>query len=146
MGDSTKVFLALSIVVVLFAIVYMQVTEEFATSNPKLDELHKVLLQLEPEVARNITLYEGDKSFTVNKEKMTLCLKEPGTNNYYDDNTLIYVAIHELAHAANPYDVGHTKHFYDKFDELLKRAERMGLYNPNKPMPDNYCNYKKGVH
>ncbi len=150
MGDksdkSSRVFLVVCLLVALFSLAFLQVREEFAMSDPKLNEIHKVLIELEPQVARDLTLYEGNKSYTVNKEKMTLCLKEPGTQKYYDDNTLRYVAIHELAHAANLTDVGHTPAFYRKFDELLDRAARMGLYNPNQPIPDNYCNYKRDGH
>lgn len=142
MGDKTRVLLSLIVLGVLCSMVVLQIKEEFATSDPKLADIHSVLKQLDP-VANDLTLYSGDKSYTVNKEKMTLCLKEPGTDKYYDDNTLRYVAIHELAHATNQADVGHTPNFYREFDRLLELAAAKGLYNPNQPIPDNYCNYKK---
>ena len=142
MGNKTRLLLALSVLAVLCAMIIMQIREDFATSDPKLKEIHDVLRQLDP-VADDLTLYAGDKSYTVNKEKMTLCLKEPGTDRYYDDNTLRYVAIHELAHATNQADVGHTPNFYKEFDRLLDLASSKGLYNPDIPMPDNYCNYKR---
>ena len=134
--------LALTVLGVLCGMIIMQIREDYMSSDPKLKEIQDVLRQLDP-VANDLTLYSGDKSYTVNKEKMTLCLKEPGTDHYYDDNTLRYVAIHELAHATNQADVGHTPNFYKEFDRLLDLATQKGLYNPNIPMPDNYCNYKR---
>lgn len=142
MGNKTRLLLALLVLGVLCAMIVMQIREDYAASDPKLNEIHDVLRQLDP-VANDLTLYSGDKSYTVNKEKMTLCLKEPGTERYYDDNTLRYVAIHELAHATNQSDVGHTPNFYKEFDRLLDIAAQKGLYDPNIPIPDNYCNYKR---
>ncbi len=142
MGDKTRFALALFVLAILCAVILVQIREDYATSDPKLNEIHNVLRELDP-VANQLTLYSGDKSYTVNKEKMTLCLKEPGTEKYYDDNTLRYVAIHELAHATNQSDVGHTPNFYREFDRLLDLAAQKGLYDPNIPIPDNYCNYKR---
>jgi hypothetical protein len=143
MAKNNKPFLALIVLGAIVGMIVLQIKEEFATMDPKLGEIKEVLKQLDPR-ASQLTLYEGDKSYTVNKEKMTLCIKVPGTEQYYDDNTLRYVAIHELAHATNQQDIGHTPAFYKEFDRLLDIASQKGLYDPSKPIPDNYCNYKKG--
>jgi hypothetical protein len=141
--NKSRLFLAVVILGIIAGMIVIQVKEEFSTLDPKLGEIKEVLKQLDPR-ASQLTLYEGDKSYTVNKEKMTLCIKVPGTEQYYDDNTLRYVAIHELAHATNHEDIGHTPAFYREFDRLLDIAAKKGLYNPNQPIPDNYCNYRKG--
>lgn len=141
--NKSRLFLAVVILGIIAGMIVIQVKEEFSTLDPKLNEIKEVLKQLDPR-ASQLTLYEGDKSYTVNKEKMTLCIKVPGTEQYYDDNTLRYVAIHELAHATNHEDIGHTPAFYREFDRLLDIAAKKGLYNPNQPIPDNYCNYRKG--
>ena len=57
---------------------------------------------------------------------------------------LLYVTLHELAHVVNKEDIGHTAAFYDRFDELLQKAEEIGLYDPTQKVISNYCQYEKG--
>jgi len=80
-------------------------------------------------------------SYTVNKgERIVMCIRSPDTGEFYDMNTIMYVAIHELAHVACP-EFGHTKLFAKIFAMLLKNATRLGIYNDQNylvsPMP--YC-------
>jgi hypothetical protein len=81
----------------------------------------------------------SNKSFTVNKEDVYICMKDE-RNNYYEDNMLIYVILHELAHVLCD-EVGHTEKYKDIFRGLLRRAQQAGLYDPNQPPIDDYCNY-----
>jgi hypothetical protein len=85
-------------------------------------------------------LYEADKSYTINKDKIYMCLKD-NKGEYYPFNMLVYVFLHEYAHAINKEDIGHTPSFHDKFDKLLDIATEMKLYDPDIPVIDNYCNY-----
>jgi hypothetical protein len=80
-------------------------------------------------------------SYTVNKgERIVMCIRSPDTGEFYDMNTIMYVAIHELAHVGCP-EFGHTKLFAKIFAMLLKNATRLGIYNDQNylvsPMP--YC-------
>lgn len=86
-----------------------------------------------------ISLHEGDKSYTINKTKVYLCLKDEN-GQYYDKNMLIYVLGHELAHVLCD-EIGHTTTFHQIFDELLELLTIKGIYNPEKPLLQNYCNY-----
>ena len=81
-------------------------------------------------------------SYSVNKgEKLVLCLRSrDGLNKLIDENTLTFVAIHELGHIMSD-SIGHTKEFWENFKFLLKKAVEYGLYNPinyNKT-PKEYC-------
>jgi Zn-dependent peptidase ImmA (M78 family) len=87
-----------------------------------------------------ISLAKGDKSYTINKENIFMCLKDEN-NKYYDDNMLIYVLLHELAHVLNHHDVGHTEMFHTIFDALLDKATEMKIYDPSIPLVRNYCLY-----
>lgn len=61
-------------------------------------------------------------------------------NEYYEDNMLKYVLLHEISHSICD-EIGHTQKFNDIFQALLKKAVEMGIYNPNVPIIKNYCLY-----
>ena len=58
-------------------------------------------------------------------------------------NTLMYVALHELAHVVNSTH-GHDDEFKKNFAKLLERATQLGIYDPTKPLPEYYCGVKTG--
>jgi predicted metal-dependent hydrolase len=53
--------------------------------------------------------------------------KKNDNNNLIDENTLMFVAIHELSHVASV-SIGHNKEFWDNFKFLLKEAKDAGVY------------------
>lgn len=83
------------------------------------------------------TLHSGDKSYTINKHQIYLCLKDK-EGRYYHNNMLLYVLIHEYAHVVCD-EVGHTDKFWRIFEELLILASELGIYNPSIPIMQNYC-------
>jgi len=70
-------------------------------------------------------------AYSENKgEKLAFCLNTDKVNNQLiDQNTLIFVAIHELAHIATK-SVGHTQEFWNNFKFLLDEAVDINLYKP----------------
>lgn len=127
-----------SIIILLF-LMYTQVEEYYSQLDPKLNHIKALLCKVHP-AAKDLELYEGEKSYSINKEKIYLCLKDKD-KSYYNMNTLIYVALHELAHCINKKDVGHTPEFHNTFNALLARATTIGIYNPNIKIPTDYCEY-----
>ena len=81
-------------------------------------------------------------AYSENKgEKIAFCLLEKKKEKkLIDENTLTFVAIHELAHVMTE-SVGHTKEFWQNFKFLLKDAVKMGIYKPvdYKKNPKSYC-------
>jgi len=80
-------------------------------------------------------------SFTVNKgDEVVLCLRDVASRDIHDLNTIMYVAIHELAHVACP-EVGHTALFLRTFTYLLREAVRLGVYRDEDYIkkPARYC-------
>lgn len=63
---------------------------------------------------------------------------------FYDDNTLVYVALHELAHTRLSH-VGHGEPFEDLFRRLLRRAASLGVYRPEVPVDPSYPRASTGV-
>jgi len=83
-------------------------------------------------------------SYTVNKgHKMFMCVRERDSakqNALVDDNTLFFVALHELAHVMS-LSVGHTGEFWEHFKYLLQKAVEGGFYNYRDygKDPQRYC-------
>ena len=84
-----------------------------------------------------LTAYSENKG-----EKIAFCLNASKTREkgLIDDNTLLFVAIHELAHIAT-LSVGHTEEFWDNFRFLLHHAESINVYTPidYNRSPQKYC-------
>ena len=82
-------------------------------------------------------------AYSENKgEKLAFCLnKSKDTKDgLIDNNTLMFVAIHELAHVATK-SVGHTEEFWENFKFLLHNAEEIHIYTPinYEKKPESYC-------
>jgi hypothetical protein len=85
-------------------------------------------------------------AYSENKgEKLAFCLNKNknGKGGLIDLNTLMFVAIHEVAHIATS-SIGHTDEFWKNFKFLLQEAKQIGVYNPEnyKENPKNYCGMK----
>lgn len=87
-------------------------------------------------------ILDKEAAFTVNKgEQISFCLKTTDNKGrIYDINTLMYVAIHELAHIGCE-SVGHTPEFIKYFGFLIKESLNKGLYKyvDYSKQPVNYC-------
>lgn len=139
---------AVVITLALIWLVHRQVKEQYLQDDPMLYLLKNILQPLQPFFDKNypkggvdlagLKLYKGDKSYTINKDQIFLCLYDEN-GEYYPVNMVIYVLCHELSHKANTYDVGHTETFHKIFDELLEEAHKLGIYNPSIPMIKDYC-------
>ena len=72
------------------------------------------------------TAYSEDKG-----KKIALCatVKKNGTN-LIDENTLMYVTLHELSHIMTK-SVGHTKEFWDNFKYLIIESKKHHLSKCN---------------
>lgn len=153
---STKLLVMLVYVAIILAIMYTiihEIKENFLQDDPMLDELKKVVRPIfetdekhtgnleklnDTKILDKISLYRGNRSYTINKEKVYICLKDEN-DEYYNQNMLTYVLLHELAHVVCD-EVGHTEKFHDIFQNLLMKAINTGIYNPSIPVVQNYCN------
>ena len=84
-------------------------------------------------------------SYSVNKgDKIVFCLRaKDGSNKLTDINTMMFVAIHELAHLMTK-SIGHTTEFWDNMRFLLKEGIKIGVYNKQNfnESPVDYCGTK----
>ena len=81
-------------------------------------------------------------AYSENKgEKIAFCLDtEKGNNQLIDENTLMFVGIHEISHIATK-SVGHTDEFWKNFKFLLEQGVELKIYTPvdYKKYPKRYC-------
>lgn len=162
-NDKLNRIIIVSMLIIIFIlvgyIVYDQINEHFNDKDPKLDELKNKLKKLfdrkektgekwtgnleslnqRKDILEQIKLYVGSKSYTINKTRIYMCLKDEN-GNYYDDNSLIFVLLHELAHVICK-SIGHTNEFQKIFNDLLVEGAKAGIYDPTIPMIKKYCGH-----
>lgn len=129
------IFIYVIFLLILGLVYTLKFKENFTTKDPMLIELHSVLSHIDP-AAKHITVSNSNKSYTVNKKDVYLCLKDKD-GEYYNKNMLVYVAVHELAHVLCP-SVGHTAEFWKINEQLLNKATELGYYNPSIPAVKDY--------
>lgn len=114
------------------------VEDYFVPDDPILRELRKQLAVLHP-AFENVRIYEGTKSYTINKRRVYICLKDEN-GRYYPRNALVYVILHEYAHILCD-EIDHTEKFFAIFRSLLEKAAGFGLYDKTIPFIKNYCGH-----
>ena len=139
-GDVYILVALIIIVLIVISILCGRIHEKYLEDDPILVQIKQKLKTCFPEINSTILL-KGKKSYTINKKRIHICLKDE-KGDYYDQNMLIYVTIHELAHVKCP-EVGHTDLFYTIFNELLDRGAACGVYDKGKPLIKDYCEYSK---
>ena len=98
-------------------------------------------LQTKRRIQNEISLSKGNKSYTINKEDIYLCLIDEN-GKYYDDNMLIYVLLHEISHSVCN-EIGHTEKFNKIFHTFIQKAVELKIYDNTVPLIRNYCLYSK---
>lgn len=136
MHDQLLVIVGILFLLVLFSFLFSRTLKDQSDSHPVLGKIKEDLTFVHPQ-ARDIWLVEGPSSYTEDKRLVHLCLKNK-QGEYYSYNTLIFVALHELAHVLSS-DIGHGEQWRLIFRQLLNRAEQLGLYDSRIPLEKNYC-------
>ncbi len=81
-------------------------------------------------------------AYSENKgQKLAFCVtKTKEGDNLIDDNTLMFVALHEISHIATK-SIGHKQEFWDNFKFILEEAVEIKIYKPvdYKKKPISYC-------
>jgi hypothetical protein len=116
--------------------------EHLLTKYPESDKVSRMKERFENTVIREANP-NGDPtqtSYTINKgDTMVLCLRTSGSQ-IVDMNTLMYVAIHELAHI---YSSGfhHGEEFWKSMQFLIDEAIAINIYKPTNyaKEPVKYC-------
>lgn len=87
-------------------------------------------------------------SYSVNKgDSIHLCLRQRDEKKeqLVDENVMVFVALHEMAHCITPPSVAsHGPEFWNNFGWLLREAEAIGIYKYQdfRAHPVTYCGEK----
>jgi hypothetical protein len=138
---SNLTILILSMVGIIVCTFFINKVETYRDS--KILDIQSKLMKVDPDVTSKLNIQAGNQSFTEDKKDMFLCLRDE-QGKYYPDNMLMYVALHELAHAkSHSIDTNHSgDEFKNNFNYYLKKAEELGFYSPSKGLVREYCGVK----
>ena len=108
---------------------------------PEQTNVEMLVRNYNPQRIKEILPTSEYTAYSENKgEKIAFCLSsvdKEDLSNLIDQNTLMFVALHELSHLATK-SIGHTEEFWDNFKFLLKEATNIKIYQP--------VDYKKTSH
>ena len=110
---------------------------------PDRENVKKLVNNFNPTTIKETLPTSEYTAYSENKgEKIAFCLnkKKSDNNNLIDSNTLMFVAIHEIAHIMTT-SIGHTEEFWNNFKFLLENAVELKIYTPvdYKKEPEGYC-------
>lgn len=121
-----------------------------ATSSCKINNTSDVGREIAARILKNYNfekIFENDPktskdtSYTIDKgEKMYFCIRNKKDHKLIDDDTVLFVALHEISHIGNS-TWGHDRSFWRTFKFVLKEAEAAGIYTPvdYARRPITYC-------
>lgn len=146
------IFFAVLLGALLIYAIVKQIEEYHLKKDPKLHELREIFSKFfnqdkywggklqalnKRDIMKETDLFRGNKSYTINKERVFLCLRDEN-GEYYPLNMLIYVLAHEYSHVICE-SIGHTDEFHAIFEELLVELADAGIYDPSQTIDQNYC-------
>lgn len=131
------------VIVLLLIILWMYITTNVISQDQEVidrlnADLRKILEPIQPNIV--FSLVADSRTYTSDKRVIHLLIVDPSTSKTYNYNTLLYVAIHELAHVMCP-EKGHTP-LFDKYHQLLvDQAFKDGLLISGGEYDNSYpCN------
>ena len=109
---------------------------------PERGNVQRLVKNFNPKKVIEILPTSSFTAYSENKgEKLAFCVTTTKKGNQLiDENTLIFVAIHEIAHTMTK-SIGHKEEFWRNFKFLLDNAVEIGIYRPvnYKKNPKQYC-------
>ena len=112
---------------------------------PDRDNCIRLVKNFNPKTIKEILPTSEFTAYSENKgEKMAFCTTTTKKgDDLIDQNTLMFVALHELAHLMTK-SIGHTTEFWGNFKFALQNAAKIKIYKPvdYKKKNKNYCGMK----
>lgn len=121
-----------------------QLVEYVKKKYPNNEDVKRLVDRFNPSTIEETLPTSEHTAYSENKgEKLAFCLNKKSNENNHkliDPNTLMFVALHELAHIMTKVS-GHKQVFWQNFKFLLVEAKEAKLYTPvdYKNNPEPYC-------
>ena len=119
-----------------------QVVEYMGEKYPKRGNVKRLVKNFNPRKISETLPTSTYTAYSENKgEKIAFCTTTTKQGNrLIDENTLMFVALHELAHIGTE-KVGHTDEYWQNFKFLIEQAKEIGVYDPvdYANNPKKYC-------
>jgi len=98
---------------------------------PDRDNVNRLVERFNPKRITETLPTSKYTAYSENKgEKMAFCVtKKKNGQNLIDENTLTFVALHELSHLMTK-SIGHDATFWRNFKYLIEHAVKLNLYTP----------------
>lgn len=119
----------------------IKVVKHMQEKFPRDPDVQRLVRNYNPDALSEGGAEVGFTSYSVNKgEKIVLCIRHSADDSFVDENVLMYVALHELAHLMTE-EIGHPKTFWANFKRLATQAVLIGVYQKTdfKAKPRAYC-------
>jgi hypothetical protein len=88
----------------------------------------RLIARFNPEVFQENDIESNSTSYSENKgEKIVVCLRDKTTKELVDENTIMFVILHEMAHLMTT-TIGHTPEFWANFRRILHDGVSVGIY------------------
>ena len=109
---------------------------------PERENVKRLVKNFNPKKINEILPTSKFTAYSENKgEKLAFCTtKTKKGSELIDENTLTFVALHELSHIATK-SIGHTDEFWNNFKFIIEMAKEINVYKPidYKKNPQPYC-------
>jgi hypothetical protein len=108
-----------------------KITVYLGKKYPNRDNVKRIVENFNPKKIVEILPTSKYTAYSENKgEKLAFCAtKEKHGSELIDENTLTFVALHELAHIMTK-TIGHNTEFWNNFKFLLQNSVKIGIYKP----------------
>ena len=109
---------------------------------PDKENIKRLKDNFDPKVVVETLPTSDYTAYSENKgQKLAFCVTTTKEGNkLIDENTLTFVAMHELAHCMTA-SIGHKAEFWQNFKFLIENSKKIGIYKPDdyKKNPVSYC-------
>ena len=118
------------------------VVKHMGATYPDRDNVKRLVKNFRPEKVSETLPTSEYTAYSENKgEKLAFCVNTTKKGNkLIDENTLTFVALHELSHIMTE-SVGHKDEFWNNFRFLIDESQKIKVYSPEdyKLKPKEYC-------
>lgn len=144
--NSELIIPGLVVLYLLFCMIENKRHEYLSTpdENKYIEHLQAKCLHVVDDSVKKVPIKPYKSSFTENKNKIFVCTKDK-KGNYFSENDLVYVLLHEYAHATTKVkEAEHGPAWLKNFNRYLERAKELKIYDPSQPLSMEYMSECSG--